>query len=41
MEGNAVGRVVVAGNITSMPEVAADAAHLVDPFLIESMRDGY
>src|ERR1035437_6797928 len=41
VEGNAVGRVVITGNITSMPEVAADAAHLVDPFLIESMRDGF
>ena len=41
VEGNAVGRVVITGNITSMPEVAADAAHLVDPFSIENMREGF
>lgn len=41
VEGNTVGRVVITGNTTSMPEVAANAAHLVDPFSIESMKEGF
>lgn len=41
VEGNTVGRVVITGNIASMPEVAADAAHLANPFSIESMRNGF
>jgi glycosyltransferase involved in cell wall biosynthesis len=41
VEGNAVGRVVITGNILSMPEVAADAAHLVDPFDVAAMRAGF
>ena len=41
VEGNTVGRVVITGNITSMPEVAGDAAHLVDPFSVEAMREGF
>jgi glycosyltransferase involved in cell wall biosynthesis len=40
IEGNAVGRVVVTSNILSMPEVAGNAAHLVDPFNVESIRKG-
>ncbi|MBS1541756.1 MAG: glycosyltransferase family 4 protein [Bacteroidetes bacterium] len=40
VEANAVGRVVVTSNISSMPEVAGNAAHLVDPFDIESIRSG-
>jgi glycosyltransferase involved in cell wall biosynthesis len=32
LEANAVGRVVVTSNITSMPEVANNAAHYVNPF---------
>jgi glycosyltransferase involved in cell wall biosynthesis len=40
VEGNAVGRVVVTSNILSMPEVAGDAAHLVDPFSVPSIREG-
>lgn len=41
VEGNTVGRVVISGNITSMPEVAANAAHLVDPFSVKSMKEGF
>ncbi len=41
VEGNTIGRVVIAGNITAMPEVAANAAHLVDPFSIKNMKDGF
>ncbi|MDB5222999.1 MAG: glycosyl transferase group 1 [Chitinophagaceae bacterium] len=41
VEGNATGRVVITGNVTSMPEVAGSAAHLADPFSIESIREGF
>jgi glycosyltransferase involved in cell wall biosynthesis len=41
VEGNTVGRVVITGNITSMPEVAGNAAHLADPFSVESIRNGF
>jgi glycosyltransferase involved in cell wall biosynthesis len=41
VEANAIGRVVITGNITSMPEVAGDAAHLVDPFSIDDMKRGF
>ena len=40
IEANAVERAVVAGNVTAVPEVAADAACLVDPFSVESIRAG-
>jgi glycosyltransferase involved in cell wall biosynthesis len=40
LEANAVGRPVITGNILSMPEVAGDAACLVDPFDVESIRTG-
>lgn len=41
IEGNAVERVVITSNLLSMPEVANNAACLVDPFDINSMRDGF
>lgn len=40
IEANAVGRVVVTSNVSSMPEIAGDAAHLVDPFDVQSIRSG-
>jgi glycosyltransferase involved in cell wall biosynthesis len=40
IEANAIERVVVTSNISSMPEVAGDAACLVDPFDIQSIRNG-
>jgi len=40
IEANAVGRPVVTSNILSMPEVARDAACLVNPFDVESIRAG-
>lgn len=40
VEANATGRVVVTSNLLSMPEVAGDAAHLVDPFDVAAIRDG-
>ena len=40
LEGNAIGRPVITSNILSMPEVAGDAACMVDPFNVESIRDG-
>ncbi len=41
VEANKVGRVVITANITSMPEVAGNAAHLVDPFSVASMHEGF
>jgi glycosyltransferase involved in cell wall biosynthesis len=40
LEANAVGRPVVTSNISSMPEVAGNAACLVDPFDVEAIRAG-
>lgn len=40
IEANALGRVVVTSNISSMPEVAGNAAHFVNPFDVLSIRDG-
>lgn len=40
VEANTVERVVITSNISSMPEVAAAAAFLVDPFSIEEIRKG-
>lgn len=40
LEANAVGRPVITGNIYSMPEVAGDAACIVDPFNVTAMREG-
>ena len=41
VEANAVGRPVVTGNVHSMPEVAADAACLVDPHDVQAIRAGF
>ena len=41
IEANAIGRICITGNITSMPEIAADAAHLVDSFNIQQIHDGF
>lgn len=41
VEANAVERVVVTSNVSSMPEVAGDAACLVDPTDIASIRAGF
>ncbi len=40
IEAQAVGRPVVTSNVTSMPWVSGDAACLVDPFCIKSIRSG-
>ena len=40
VEANATGRPVIASNILSVPEVAGDAACLVDPFDENSIREG-
>jgi len=40
LEAQAIGRVVVTSNISSMPEVANNAAHLVDPYDVLSIREG-
>jgi glycosyltransferase involved in cell wall biosynthesis len=40
IEANSVERVVVTSNISSMPEVAGNAAKLVDPYDVASIRSG-
>lgn len=40
VEANAIGRPVVTSGISPMPEVAGDAACLVDPFDVSSIRQG-
>jgi glycosyltransferase involved in cell wall biosynthesis len=40
-EANCVERVVITSNISSMPEVASDAACLVDPYNVEDIRKGF
>jgi glycosyltransferase involved in cell wall biosynthesis len=40
IEANAVGRPVLTSNLSSMPEVAGDAACLVDPYDAQSIRAG-
>ena len=40
LEANAIGRPVITGNNTSLPEVAGDAALIVDVESIDSIRDG-
>jgi glycosyltransferase involved in cell wall biosynthesis len=40
VEGMRAGVPVITSNVTSMPEVAGGAAHLVDPFSIESITNG-
>ena len=41
VEANVTGRVVVTSSTTSMPEIAANAAALVNPYDIESIRAGF
>jgi glycosyltransferase involved in cell wall biosynthesis len=40
LEAQATGRPVITSNISSMPQVAGNAACLVDPFNIQSIRSG-
>lgn len=40
VEANSVERVVITSNISSMPEVAGDAACLVDPYDVNDIRNG-
>ena len=40
VEANAIGRPVLTSNISSMPEVAGDAACFVDPYSVSSIRAG-
>lgn len=41
IEANFIGRVVVTSNLSSMPEVANNAAFLVDPFDVVSIAQGF
>lgn len=40
IEAQATGRVVVTSNISSMPEIAKDAAYFVDPFNVVAIKNG-
>ncbi len=40
VEANVVERAVLTSNVASMPDIARDAAHLVDPFDVEAIRVG-
>ena len=40
IEANCVERPVITGNVTSMPEIASNAACIVDPFDINAIREG-
>lgn len=40
VEANITGRVVVSSNCSSMPEVAGNAAHLVNPLFVQSIKAG-
>jgi len=41
IESNAIGRTVITSNLSSMPEVAGNAAHLVNPHNIEAIKNGF
>lgn len=41
IEANVTGRVVITSNTSSMPEIAADAAVLVNPFDLNNIRKGF
>lgn len=40
IEAQAIGRCVITSNIAPMTEIAADSAHLVDPFDVQSIKTG-
>jgi len=40
IEAQAIGRPVLTSNLASMPEVAGEGAHFVDPYSIEDIRKG-
>lgn len=40
VEANKIGRPVITSNVASMPEVAGDAAVLIDPLNVSSIREG-
>jgi len=40
LEAMACGTPVITSNVTSMPEIAGDAAYLIDPYSTESIADG-
>lgn len=41
IEANAIGRTVITSNLSSMPEVANKAAHFVNPFAIEDIKNSF
>jgi glycosyltransferase involved in cell wall biosynthesis len=41
IEANAVGRAVICGNTSSMPEIAKDSALMIDPYKVDEITDGF
>jgi glycosyltransferase involved in cell wall biosynthesis len=41
VEANATGRVILTSRVASIPEIAGDAAHFVDPYSVQSIHDGF
>ena len=41
IEANAIGRVVLTSNTTSMPEVASNSAHIINPENVEEIEEGF
>lgn len=40
IEAQAMGRVVISSNVASIPEIVNNSVHLVDPFNVNSIKDG-
>ena len=40
VEAQIVGRPVITSNLLSMPEVAGDGAHIIDPYSVDEIREG-
>lgn len=41
IEANATGRVLLTSKITSIPEIAANTAHYINPYDVSSIRKGF
>lgn len=41
IEANVVGRVILTSNTTSMPEVASDSAHIINPYNVKEIEEGF
>jgi glycosyltransferase involved in cell wall biosynthesis len=41
IEANVVGRVILTSNTTSMPEIASDSAHIINPENVKEIEEGF